>query len=74
MSGRDYSCAECGRDALDSYMVYDFVWLLVMPSKHGLLHLECLERRLGRPLTLADFTAAPVNNVLRFGVALGRRL
>lgn len=30
----------------------------------GFLHLTCLSKRLGRPLTKADFTNAHVNSIL----------
>ena len=32
----------------------------------------CLESRLGRPLTLEDFTNRPVNDGIRFGFQLGK--
>lgn len=52
------------------YMVEDEVWVAAgMPmdpevrhSGEGHLCIGCLERRLGRQLTAADFTDAPVND------------
>lgn len=45
-------------------------------SKYGfwglVLCFKCLERRLGRPLVLGDFTKAVINQPIVFGFGLGR--
>ncbi len=57
---------------LEDYMVHDEVWERAGMGKQGFLHLRCLESRLRRRLTLADFTNYPVNNGIRFGFQLGK--
>lgn len=64
-------CAHCGKNYRGNYMVLAKVWKRVMPSDEGHLHLECLEKKLGRALTQADFTKAPVNDGVRFGFLRG---
>lgn len=61
----DWRCADCGvnTDAINEYyMVLDPLW---EHATNGLkdIHLciECLEHRLGRTLTAADFTKADIN-------------
>jgi hypothetical protein len=59
-------CADCGKDTLgtpegDWYVVHDHVWKAAGMEPDGFLHRACLERRLGRKLTPADYTNAPVN-------------
>lgn len=72
-----YGCMECRR--IDLYMVRDEVWMTAVPNYFRLrpsrrredlltnLCLRCLEKRLGRPLTLQDFTDTEVNDPIRFG-------
>ena len=38
-----------------------------------LLCLSCLERKLGRPLVVSDFTDVPINDKIFIGVRIGRR-
>jgi hypothetical protein len=71
-------CSDCGkpmRYATDYYMVDNALWctaLGVAPSAYErskrveetLLHVVCLEKRLGRYLTREDFIDAPVNEGL----------
>lgn len=57
---------------IEDYMVHDEVWERAGMGKRGHLHLRCLELRLRRRLTLADFTDYPVNNGIRFGFQLGK--
>ena len=73
-------CDDCGLDH-DMYMVHDSVWAAAgMPVNTGTHHaakgrylcIPCLQARLGRELTAADFTGAPVNRG-RSG-AMGRDL
>jgi hypothetical protein len=60
------NCAECGEVCSDYYMVRNEVWAAAGMS-HGVLHLRCLEKRLGRDLTLDDFMDSPANAAIRFG-------
>lgn len=61
-------CAVCGVDtqrAAEQYMVHDQLWAAAgMPSEQGWHYLcvGCLEQRLGRTLTPADFTDVPLND------------
>jgi hypothetical protein len=69
-------CRDCGQDTCpctgkpgcrhaakwEHYMVHDSVWEMTgLASEDGYLCIGCLETRLGRSLTAADFTAAPIN-------------
>lgn len=71
----DIRCHDC-RGLYSIYMVYDGIWHEALKTKKALqtirvLCLGCLERRLGRPLTIENFTWAPVNDGIRLGHALG---
>jgi hypothetical protein len=53
-------CLDCGADTdqlQEEYMVQHDVWLAAVPSGAGRLCVGCLESRLGRKLTRADFPA-----------------
>ena len=67
------TCAVCGAFPPDAYMVRDDVWQAagLAPKDHACL--PCLERRLGRPLTIDDFAPVPINRQLRFAYDMGRR-
>lgn len=64
-------CAECGgpmRYDTDYFMLTHPVWAKAIGAHHrkkwapGYLHLACVEKRLGRPLVLADFMPSlPIN-------------
>ena len=60
-----FSCSLCHREYHDMYMVHDEVWHAAGPARHDHAHLACLAARLGRPLTPADFTDAPINDTVR---------
>lgn len=66
-------CAHC-KGAIhiddDYYMVHDKVWRQAMPTYKGHLHVSCLERRLGRFLTIEDFTGFFVNAKILLGARL----
>ena len=58
-------CLGCGADTASDalgeyYMVTDEVWALGGAGR-GFLCIGCLEARIGRRLTAADFTGAPCN-------------
>ncbi len=56
-------CLHCGLECEEMYMVFDSLWESVTrgPEREGYLHFLCLESRLGRRLTVEDFTIAPIN-------------
>lgn len=64
-SGTMY-CSQCNELCSDYYMVRDDVWLQVMPTDAGYLHLVCLEKRLGRRLSGPDFPLCPINDFVHF--------
>jgi hypothetical protein len=63
----DTTCDDCGIETIDDeyYMVTDEVWKLAS-GKDGraprILCIGCLEKRIGRMLTKADFSDAPIND------------
>ncbi|MCX5045180.1 hypothetical protein OG921_18600 [Aldersonia sp. NBC_00410] len=62
----DWRCLDCGvdTDAIDEYyMVHDALWREAAAGERAQLCIDCLEARLGRTLTAADFTDAEVNSV-----------
>lgn len=59
-----FKCLDCECDTCDVneyYMVRDHLWRKAVPKRTGMLCIGCLETRLGRTLTKADFTDVPVN-------------
>jgi hypothetical protein len=73
------ACADCGVGTItlgELYMVQPEVWQQVWPGSclkpwhkilgQQVLCIGCLERRLGRTLTSADFTDAPLNDPKRY--------
>jgi hypothetical protein len=61
----EFMCLDCESDTLEIdeyYMVQNSIWNHVVPDDSGMLCIGCLETRLGRILTQADFTDAPVNS------------
>ena len=62
--GLRFLCLDCGADTDKNeqyYMLRDGIWRSINHKRKGMLCLTCAERRLGRPLVGADFSAAPVN-------------
>jgi len=64
-------CVDCGLDTIaegEWYMVHDQVWQQAWGSLEftgpgqQILCIGCLQNRIGRRLTSADFTDAPVND------------
>ena len=66
------TCAVCGEKSFDGYMAYDSVWADagLLPKEQA--HLRCLATRLGRSLKAGDFKLVPLNNVLFYGMDIGR--
>lgn len=58
-----FACQDCPTDteADNYYMVHNELWEKAHPHGHGMLCLPCLQTRVGRRLTLSDFTSAPIN-------------
>ena len=69
-----FRCSDCGSGmtAARGFMVCDEVWKAAGMDYKGFLHLPCLEKRLGRPLALADFTDVPINDNIRFAYKMGK--
>jgi hypothetical protein len=77
MSDLGAICIDCGTETLSStpgvpsefYMVHDAVWAAAggpaVADMESYLCIGCIEARLGRQLTAADFTGAPVNSLSR---------
>jgi len=63
-SKRKWLCVDCGEcTKFEHYFVKNNVWqgLANMPEA-GMLHVLCLEARIGRRLAPEDFTSAHINN------------
>jgi hypothetical protein len=63
MRDSNWLCMDCSKDTFDEYYgVHNHLWRRAVDrsQRHGMLCLECLERRLGRVLQLEDFKP-PVN-------------
>lgn len=59
---KGFECLDCGEDTFEEYyMLYDFLWLKVVPENKGMLCVGCVENRLERKLVPIDFTDFPVN-------------
>ena len=57
-----FSCLDCAACTLclhEYYMVHDSVWDSI--ADRGMLCIGCLEQRLGREVSGADFTLVPLN-------------
>lgn len=61
MNRNTWLCLDCGENTFenneDYYMLRNRLWRRLVPreERHGMLCLACVEGRLGRPLTPADF-------------------
>lgn len=70
----DFDCLDCKTPYLHCtpYMVHRDIWKLSgLGSRDGCLCIPCLEARIGRKLTIHDFTSAAINNPIRYGLQLG---
>lgn len=60
-----YLCTDCGvdtREVGEYYSLHEVIWLAANHgTRDGMKCLTCVEEALGRRLTHADFTFAPVN-------------
>ena len=60
-------CLHCRRavPTFDYFMLREEVWLLVHTTNRGMMHLECVEERLGRTLRRTDFaTQERINGMM----------
>lgn len=60
----NWACIDCRKDTLandEHYQLSDHTWRRANPLIIGVLCLDCVERRLGRPLHAGDFTPAAIN-------------
>ena len=60
-------CLHCRRavPTFDYFMLREEVWLLVHTTDRGMMHLECVEERLGRTLRRTDFaTKKRINRMM----------
>jgi hypothetical protein len=59
------ACRDCGVDTFEIneyYMLLNEIWQECIPEeKSALLCIKCVEKRLGRKLTSADFSVCPLN-------------
>ena len=59
-----FHCLDCKCETWDEYYTLRHdLWRQANPAISGQLCIPCLEARLGRHLTPADFTAAPINTM-----------
>lgn len=65
-------CVDCKKHCLEPFMVHDSVWADEAGlDKKGVMHMECLEKRLGRAIEIKDLTKFPINDPLRQWFAKG---
>lgn len=60
-------CLHCRRavTTLDHFVLREEAWLLVHTTNRGMMHLECIEERLGRALRRTDFaTQERINRMM----------
>lgn len=61
-----WECWDCGEDTReDYYRVHDHLWSSLDIPEIVMLHRVCLEKRLGRKLTRADFTDSYCNEEIK---------
>jgi hypothetical protein len=75
MKNRNNAVCPCGNE-IWAYMVKDEVWRAAGLVYTDFRCRECLNRLLGRPLVIEDFTDAPINwyNVPEFGEQLMKQV
>ncbi len=66
------SCLDCLEVRPELFNVNDELWAAHGAGEH-ILCAPCLEKRMGRPLAIADLTDAPVNDLIRLGHAMALR-
>lgn len=67
-------CRDCGLRWPTMYMVHDQVWAEANYGPRDVACVDCLERALRRPLTIADFKPdLPIHRLLMLGMRLAER-
>lgn len=61
-----FPCTDCHERVGKHYMVHDDLWASVGATGREVLHVECLQERLRRKLTGADFSDVPLNVINGF--------
>ena len=60
---KKWYCIDCKIDTRDEhYFVNLDLWMKAVGSKHGMVCILCLEKRIGRKLNSKDFTDCYINN------------
>lgn len=62
-----FACLDCSlcTFCIDEYYgLHKWLWVLINPEVKGMLCISCVEKRLGRELTIADFPYGNMNNDL----------
>jgi hypothetical protein len=72
LAGRLAACRDCGRADPEYYMLKRNLWLQAVPTGRGCLCLECLAKRLGRPLIAEDFGEPPCDRLTGQPVKISR--
>ena len=71
-SRKKWLCLDCKIDTgkiREHYFIETELWLSVVGSKSGMLCVSCLEKRLGRKLSPADFPQVHINNPKLYGMS-----
>ena len=67
-------CSMCKKLLIHNwFMVKDKVWVKEAKMDNRLLCLDCLEKVIGRKLTIKDFNKATCNYPIFFGYKIGKR-
>lgn len=59
------SCVDCGHPVLSLFMAQDDVWAEAGYQEEDSAHAVCLAARLGRALTIDDFSDAACNDPIK---------
>jgi len=62
-------CVDCQSEDFIYFMVTNEIWKIIK-GKSSILCIHCVEKRLGRKLTINDFTDASINELIFYGYHL----
>ena len=66
-----FRCKQCNEYWFNCFTIHDELWLsLPTVGPRGWYCMPCVEKDLGRPLTIDDFDQSPCNDLLRIGYAM----
>lgn len=71
MGWRIAFCDECKTEDLFTVMLHDNLWLSIA-NKRDVLCVNCIEKRLGRKLTLDDLRPCEATRGIQFGYAMAK--